>query len=553
MLRGTASSSRVSLENKYLQEHVGHRHDHAGPERHRRGRRADLRLPGPGRRRDAPAPQRSDVRARGRRPRGRSSRSTRPARPTTTSWERARHEEADPQLAWALAVLAAVARPRLRGGGGAGADAAARSARPARSAACRRSGVDLPIVAQATAAHSGFGAQDLQAAYKLAGCRGDARRHADGRARRRVRRPDDRVGPQRLPRLLRAPGPCTTANGCFKKVNQDGEQGNYPHRQPRAGSRRSRSTSRWCRRSARSATSCSSRRTRPTRRSRPRTRCSTATSAPRSTRPSTSARPRSRTATASAGPEPNQTFFDHYYNHPGVAITASVGRRGLRDDLARRLAVRDGRRRHGARPGSRRRRAAGASRCGAALFPGVLPERGAGHRQRLLDLGAEAGLAARRRLRRPHGRGRVRGRRQRRDLRLLARDRRLGRRRRHEHRLTGHRVASTRSRATRSRVAYGSYPYSHRASLFDVTQRLELHAELGVRLPLHRRARLRRPDGPRHAERHRRLLGLQVEDDDRDLADPGRLLLVVGEAGPVRFCFSQMARARRLPRRARER
>ena len=46
---------RVSLENKYLQEHVGHRHDHAGPERHRRGRRADLGLPGPGRRRDAPA------------------------------------------------------------------------------------------------------------------------------------------------------------------------------------------------------------------------------------------------------------------------------------------------------------------------------------------------------------------------------------------------------------------------------------------------------------------------------------------------------------------
>ena len=25
----------------------------------------------------------------------------------------------------------------------------------------------------------------------------------------------------------------------------------------------------------------------------------------------------------SVGPEPNQTFFDHYYNHPGVAITAS--------------------------------------------------------------------------------------------------------------------------------------------------------------------------------------------------------------------------------------
>ena len=27
-----------------------------------------------------------------------------------------------------------------------------------------------------------------------------------------------------------------------------------------------------------------------------------------------------------AGPEPDQTFFDHYYDHPGVAITASAGR-----------------------------------------------------------------------------------------------------------------------------------------------------------------------------------------------------------------------------------
>ena len=140
----------------------------------------------------------------------------------------------------------------------------------------------------------------------------------------------------------------------------------------------------------------------------------------------------------SAGPEPDQTFFDHYYDHPGVAITASAGDEdygtiwpaaspyvtavgGTELIAGSDYGARLERERLGQRP------------------PRHRAERGAGHRQRLLALGAEAGVAARRRLLGPHGRRRVGGRGQRRDLRLVAGDRRLGRRRRHEHQLAGHR------------------------------------------------------------------------------------------------------------------
>ena len=54
---------------------------------------------------------------------------------------------------------------------------------------------------------------------------------------------------------------CTTANGCFKKVNQTG--GTTLPRPTAAGPRRSPSTWTWSRRSARTATSCSSRRPAP--------------------------------------------------------------------------------------------------------------------------------------------------------------------------------------------------------------------------------------------------------------------------------------------------
>ena len=52
---------------------------------------------------------------------------------------------------------------------------------------------------------------------------------------------------------------CTTANGCFTKVNQTRAARTLPGGRTPAGPRRSRSTSTWSARSARTATSCSSR------------------------------------------------------------------------------------------------------------------------------------------------------------------------------------------------------------------------------------------------------------------------------------------------------
>ncbi len=166
--------------------------------------------------------------------------------------------------------------------------------------------------------------------------------------------------------------PCTTANGCFKKVNQDGEQGNYPIANPDWEPEIALDTemvSAICPKchillveanSADEAIATSN----PVQHSDLGASVDTAVNLG-ATEVSNSY--------GSVGPEPDQTFFDHYYDHPGVAITASAGRLGLRDDLARGLAVRDRGRRHGARPGCDHERAAGASRSGAALFPGVLP------------------------------------------------------------------------------------------------------------------------------------------------------------------------------------
>ena len=76
------------------------------------------------------------------------------------------------------------------------------------------------------------------------------RRRPDRRDRRRLRRPERRGRPGHLPPQYGLP-PCTTANGCFRKVNQNG--GTQPTRAPTpAGPARSRSTSTWSRRSARS-------------------------------------------------------------------------------------------------------------------------------------------------------------------------------------------------------------------------------------------------------------------------------------------------------------
>ena len=55
-------------------------------------------------------------------------------------------------------------------------------------------------------------------------------------------------------------------------------------------------------------------------------------------------------------------------------------------------------------------------------------------------------------------------------------------------------------------VSYGSFPYAHTASLFDVTSGSNGQLQASARYLCTAGSRLRRPDGPRHAERRRRVL-----------------------------------------------
>src|SRR5262249_1128895 len=91
--------------------------------------------------------------------------------------------------------------------------------------------LDPPVVANATDAHDGYGAQDLQSAYNLAAA---AARRGGNQTVALVDAYDDPTieADLNVYRAYYGLGPCTTANGCFKKVNQDGEQGNYPLANP---------------------------------------------------------------------------------------------------------------------------------------------------------------------------------------------------------------------------------------------------------------------------------------------------------------------------------
>ena len=254
--------------------------------------------------------------------------------------------------------------------------------------------VDLPVVPNATASHGGLGPADLRAAYKPRVCGREPRQGPDGRARRRVRRPDDRVGPEHVPRVLRHP-----AVHDRERLLQEGQPGRrageLPASRTRTGSRRSRSTPRWCRRSARTATSCSSRRTRPTRRSPCRTRCSTSDlGAAVDTAVNLGATEVSNSyGSGGAGARPDLL---RPLLRPSRRRDHGFGRRpGLRDGLARRVALRDRGRRHRARPGSDDGARLERERLGERP-PRHRAERRAGDGQRLLALGAEAGVAARR-------------------------------------------------------------------------------------------------------------------------------------------------------------
>ena len=82
----------------------------------------------------------------------------------------------------------------------------------------------LKGVPKATAAPSGYGPADLKAAYNLDTTRGTGQTIAI------VDAYDDKTAEADLGvyRSQFGLSPCTTANGCFKKVNQNGVQGSYP-------------------------------------------------------------------------------------------------------------------------------------------------------------------------------------------------------------------------------------------------------------------------------------------------------------------------------------
>jgi subtilase family serine protease len=182
---------------------------------------------------------------------------------------------------------------------------------------------DLPIVSDATASHSGLGAQDLRSAYNLAAA---AAKRGGNQTVALVDAYDDPTieSDMNTYRAYYGIPACTTANGCFRKVNQDGEQGNYPIANPDWEPEIALDTemvSAICPKchillveanSADETTVMSN----PVQHSDLGASVDTAVNLG-ATEVSNSY--------GSAGPEPDQTFWDHYYDHPGVAITASAG------------------------------------------------------------------------------------------------------------------------------------------------------------------------------------------------------------------------------------
>src|SRR3954447_23303008 len=224
----------------------------------------------------------------------------------------------------ALAVIAAVAVP----GSGTAAGSTGQILKPFCTTGAFRCmsalRVDLPVVPAATASHDGMGPADLRKAYSLASA---AVTRGKGQTVALVDAYDDPTIESDLAtyRAYYGVPPCTTANGCFRKVNQDGEQGNYP---PIANPSWEpeialdvEMVSAICpnchillveANSADEAVATSN----PVQHSDLGAAVDTAVNLG-ATEVSNSY--------GTAGPEPDQTFFDHYYDHPGVVITASSG------------------------------------------------------------------------------------------------------------------------------------------------------------------------------------------------------------------------------------
>jgi hypothetical protein len=186
--------------------------------------------------------------------------------------------------------------------------------------------VDVPVVPHATASHDGMGPADLRAAYRLASA---AVTNGTGQTVALVDAYDDPTIESDLATYRAYYGlpPCTTANGCFKKVNQDGEQGNYPivanpswEPEIALDTEMVSAICPNCHILLVEANSADE---------------TVATSAPRSTRPSTSARPRSRTAMAARGPSPTRRSSTTTTTIPALRSrlppeTRTTGRSGRR-------------------------------------------------------------------------------------------------------------------------------------------------------------------------------------------------------------------------------
>jgi subtilase family serine protease len=183
---------------------------------------------------------------------------------------------------------------------------------------------DIPIVAQATAAHSGYGPADLRAAYNLATA---SAKRGFGQTVAIVDAYDDPTIESDLATYRSYYGlpPCTTANGCFRKVNQDGEQGNYP---PVANPDWEPEIALDVEMVSAICPNCHILLV----------EANSADEAIAAPNPAQHSDLGASVDTAvnlgatevsnsygSAGVEPDSTFFDHYYNHPGVAITTGTG------------------------------------------------------------------------------------------------------------------------------------------------------------------------------------------------------------------------------------
>jgi len=182
---------------------------------------------------------------------------------------------------------------------------------------------DLRAVPLAEAAHDGYGPADLRSAYDLAGA---AAKRGGSQTVAIVDAYDDPTAEADLGvyRSYYGLPACTTANGCFRKVNQDGEQGNYPLPNPDWELEESLDldmVSAICPKcrillvEANSADETAAAGT-------PATRSDLGEAV--DTAVNLGATEVSNSY-GSVGAESNFTAWDHYYDHPGVAITASAG------------------------------------------------------------------------------------------------------------------------------------------------------------------------------------------------------------------------------------